>query len=250
MGFTPGSGWSSAGGNGNPLQYSCLENSMDGGAWRATVHGVAKSWTRLEQLSAAQIVLQWTWGCTCPSRLWFSPDMCPGVGLLGHMVALFLVLEGTSIPLSIMAAPVYIPANSATEHSFPHAFSVTERWGVRLLTAQKPINRPGWWEGKFALFQPAPKGEGRHLSKGWLPLTGNQGARALIDRKRGLHAETAQSSLTVIFKFVFSGLTSVILVVLDMVNLQFPVWFLSISLRPVLGIVAPHVMGTVWSSCS
>ena len=34
-------------GNGNPLQYSCLENSMDGGAWWATVHGVAKSWTRL-----------------------------------------------------------------------------------------------------------------------------------------------------------------------------------------------------------
>ena len=32
-------------GNGNPLQYSCLENPMDGGAWWATVHGVAKSWT-------------------------------------------------------------------------------------------------------------------------------------------------------------------------------------------------------------
>ena len=34
-------------GNGNPLQYSCLENSMDGGAWPATVHGVAKSQQRL-----------------------------------------------------------------------------------------------------------------------------------------------------------------------------------------------------------
>ena len=32
-------------GNGNPLQYSCLENSMDGGAWSTTVHGIAKSWT-------------------------------------------------------------------------------------------------------------------------------------------------------------------------------------------------------------
>ena len=32
-------------GNGNPLQYSCLENSVDIGAWQATVHGVAKSWT-------------------------------------------------------------------------------------------------------------------------------------------------------------------------------------------------------------
>ena len=32
-------------GNGNPLQYSCLENPMDGGAWQAAVHGVDKSWT-------------------------------------------------------------------------------------------------------------------------------------------------------------------------------------------------------------
>ena len=34
-------------GNGNPLQYSCLENIMDRGAWWATVHGVSKSWARL-----------------------------------------------------------------------------------------------------------------------------------------------------------------------------------------------------------
>ena len=33
------------GGNGNPLQCSCLENSLDRGAWRVTVHGVTKSWT-------------------------------------------------------------------------------------------------------------------------------------------------------------------------------------------------------------
>ena len=38
-------------GNGNPLQYSCLENLMDRGAWQSTVHGVTKSWTRLKQLS-------------------------------------------------------------------------------------------------------------------------------------------------------------------------------------------------------
>ena len=43
----PGSGRSLGEGNGNPLQYSCLENPMDGGAWWATVHGVAKSRTRL-----------------------------------------------------------------------------------------------------------------------------------------------------------------------------------------------------------
>ena len=47
VGSIPGSGISSKGGHGNPLQYSCLENLMDGGAWRATVHRVAKSQTRL-----------------------------------------------------------------------------------------------------------------------------------------------------------------------------------------------------------
>ena len=43
MGSIPGSGRSQGGGNGNPLQYSCLENPMDRGAWQATVLGVAKS---------------------------------------------------------------------------------------------------------------------------------------------------------------------------------------------------------------
>ena len=41
----PGLGRSPGGGHGNPLQYSCLENRMDGGAWWATVHGVEKSLT-------------------------------------------------------------------------------------------------------------------------------------------------------------------------------------------------------------
>ena len=41
----PGSGGSVGEGNGNPLHYSCLENPMDRGAWQATVHGVARSWT-------------------------------------------------------------------------------------------------------------------------------------------------------------------------------------------------------------
>ena len=42
-----GSGGFTREGNGNPLQYSCLENSMDRGAWQTTIHGVAKSWTWL-----------------------------------------------------------------------------------------------------------------------------------------------------------------------------------------------------------
>ena len=44
-GLIPGSGRSRGEGNGNPLQYSCLENPMDRGAWWATVNGVAKNQT-------------------------------------------------------------------------------------------------------------------------------------------------------------------------------------------------------------
>ena len=67
-------------GNGNPLQYSCLENSMDGGAWWAIVHGVACSWTGLSDcvfvfvfywcvdswiLVASESEAQGSWFCKC-----------------------------------------------------------------------------------------------------------------------------------------------------------------------------------------
>ena len=51
LGSIPGLGRSSGEGNGNPLQYSCLENPMDGGAWWAKVHGVTKSRTRLSDFT-------------------------------------------------------------------------------------------------------------------------------------------------------------------------------------------------------
>ena len=46
-------------GNGNPLQYSCLENPMDRGTWQATVHGIAKSQTWLKQLSMISFRIDW-----------------------------------------------------------------------------------------------------------------------------------------------------------------------------------------------
>ena len=52
LGLIPGSGRCAREGNGNPLQYYCLGNSMDRGAWKATVHGVAKSRTRLSNFTS------------------------------------------------------------------------------------------------------------------------------------------------------------------------------------------------------
>ena len=93
-GLIPGSGRSPGGGNGNPRQYSCLENPMDRGAWRATVHEVVKVRLDWASTAAAQTrgyahILEtphpgshWPQGWTSqhhlpfPSRL---PPLCPGL---------------------------------------------------------------------------------------------------------------------------------------------------------------------------
>ena len=62
MGLIPGLGRSPGEGNGNPLQYSCLENPMNRGAWRATVHGVAESHTRLSEHIACKSSICQIWG--------------------------------------------------------------------------------------------------------------------------------------------------------------------------------------------
>ena len=58
-GSIPGSGRFPGGKHGNPRQYSWMENSMDRGAWWATVHGVAKSWTQLKWLSMHCAIFHW-----------------------------------------------------------------------------------------------------------------------------------------------------------------------------------------------
>ena len=65
-GSNPGSGRSPGGGHGNPLQYACLENPMDRGAWQTAVHRVAKSWTWMRQLSMH----------ACSSSTGMAPAQC------------------------------------------------------------------------------------------------------------------------------------------------------------------------------
>ena len=64
LGSIPGSGRSPGERNGTPLRYSCLENPMDQGAWWATVHRVAKSWTRLSDFTSLHFTSK-----QCP-RVW------------------------------------------------------------------------------------------------------------------------------------------------------------------------------------
>ena len=65
-GSIPGLRRSPGEGNGSPLQYSCLENPMDRGAWLATAHGVAKSWTQLNNFTKLLVTL-----------IPISPALCP-----------------------------------------------------------------------------------------------------------------------------------------------------------------------------
>ena len=100
-GAIPGSGRSPGGGLGSPLQYSCLENSMDRGAWWATVHGIAKSWTRLKRRStlmhSVSLVLRmqvYPWLNTVLSSECHLPAVhglgtSPFVGLIQHSRAVF-----------------------------------------------------------------------------------------------------------------------------------------------------------------
>ena len=60
LGSVPGLGRSPGGGNGNPLQYSYLENPMDRGAWWAAAHGVSKSWTQLSDSHIHSFLIIWS----------------------------------------------------------------------------------------------------------------------------------------------------------------------------------------------
>ena len=116
--------------------------------------------------------------------------------------------------------------------------------GVRLLAAQKPVNRPGWWKGKFALFQMPDTGGGGWQARVQRP-DDKQGVRAVIDRGgAGLRTETAVISNSHLH-LVVRGLTGSILVVLATVNLHFRGTLVPMSLRSALRIVAARVLGTV-----
>ena len=83
------------GGHGNLLRYSCLENLMDRGAWRAKVHRVTKSWTRLKWLSVHACVISWFLLVKNLGMVFL------GVLLLGHSKVLIKVWVGAPVILRL-----------------------------------------------------------------------------------------------------------------------------------------------------
>ena len=127
-------------GNGNPLQYSCLENPMDRGAWWAAVHGVSKSQTWLSNftLTFHFPALEKEMATHSSALAWRIPGTAEPGGLLSmgshrvahngcnsssssSMVVLFLIFWASSILFSVVAAAVHIPTYSAWLFPFfPH----------------------------------------------------------------------------------------------------------------------------------
>ena len=87
VGSIPGSGRFPGGEHGYPLQYSFLENPMDKGAWRATVHRVTKSWTRVKWLSTHTLIYIYTHILNCKEIKPDNPEGNQSQILIGRMDA-------------------------------------------------------------------------------------------------------------------------------------------------------------------
>ena len=143
LGSIPGSGRSPGEGTGNPLQYSCLGKPMDRGAWRATVHGVAKSRTQTERLnnnnhhkrkgrdrqlrSTAQSTDCWTWGRWGARGNLGSPSTSPGQLVFPRLVhAAWPLPQLFSISQSCLSRKKKIWFSDELQPSF--FLSALEKW--------------------------------------------------------------------------------------------------------------------------
>ena len=124
QGSIPGLGRSPGGGHGNPLQYSCLENSVDRGAWQATVHRVAESQIWLKRLSSSGIYIS----CVYSEFLSIMFNICSSgsfISLMCYMSHLFkLVSEYIITEISVLQLmDIYIGFSLAIRNNAVWVFS-------------------------------------------------------------------------------------------------------------------------------
>ena len=147
LGAIPGLGRSLGEGNGNPLQHSCLGNPMDRGAWQATVHGVAKTWTWLNNWTTATPLLEWTKSgmqtSQTPVRMWAngSSRRCRWernvVQPLWKMACWFLAKADELIPCDPAVVllgiypkelKMYVPGKTSTRMFIKALFKIANTW--------------------------------------------------------------------------------------------------------------------------
>ena len=143
-GISPGSGRSPRGGHGNPLQYFCLENPMDIGAWQATVHGVAMSQTRLKQLSMS---------LSCKTQVWqtrLEPHVFKQLAMIG---------KSARVRATVLAHTLCLTGTRETQLSYPMS--------PRRLEAK--LYKEKTWLDRFSTFVRHKKlGISFELDDGWL----------------------------------------------------------------------------------
>ena len=103
-GSIPGLRGSSGGGNGNPLQYSCLKNPTDRGAWWATVPGVTKNWTWLNTAAASEPAEECGWQNMDCFHVWYH-----GIGYFLHKILMWRLDRSLAEILRILNLRVWAP---------------------------------------------------------------------------------------------------------------------------------------------
>ena len=155
-------------GNGNPLQYSCLENPRDGGAWRAAVYGVAQSRTRLKRLSSSSNEYQWE--LSNFTLRTGRPDLCGGPGVKNppaNQCRRYRFIPGPGrfhMPRSNKAQASQLLSQCALKFVL---------WGARTL----PLERsPHWPQLERVLLQQRRPSEAKNVNK-WIKLKKKKGTR-------------------------------------------------------------------------
>ena len=161
LGSIPGLGGSPGEGNRYPLQYSCLENPMDRGAWRATVHGVAKSQTWLKQLACTSAALpkpDWeafTWeGVSSDGEMsaWPQRTGCESRGCWGRQRWLLLP-QGQAERLLCSSHTLdhanRAPAQSCAVAAYLHGRAGVWTWGISWMTSQTQLFVEQWIFNSF-----------------------------------------------------------------------------------------------------